>query len=197
MESRMKIPKDQLETYFEYGVDIVNRCIFLTGDIEEENISHVLKGLYLMEKQNSAHDPIELRISSYGGSIYDMYSLHDTTRILQSPVYTIGIGKVMSAAVLLIASGEQGNRWSGPHTSFMIHVPSWESDNQKLHDHKVSLKESERLWEQWYQLMSQYTKRDVAFWKKLCNKRDDVYFDAYQAQEWGIIDDIWDEKDGE
>ena len=192
----MRIPKDQLEAYFEYGVDVTNRCIFLIGEINEEVSAHVLKGLYLMENQNDKHLPIELRVSSYGGDIYDMFALHDVTRTLKCPVHTIGIGKIMSAAVLLVASGEKNYRWAGEHTSFMIHVPSWDTDNQKLHDHKISLKEGERLWSNWYKLMAKYTKRPVSFWTKLCNKRDDIYFDAYQAQEWGIIDHIWDEKEG-
>ena len=57
----MKIPKDQLEAYFEYGVDIANRCIFL-GEITEVSVSKVIKGLYLMEHQNTEHKPIEIRI---------------------------------------------------------------------------------------------------------------------------------------
>jgi ATP-dependent Clp protease protease subunit len=193
----MRIPKDQLEMYFGYGVDIVNRCIFLSSEIDEESVAHVIKGLYLMENQNQEYKPIELRISSYGGSLYDMFALHDVTRTLKSPVYTMGMGKVMSAAVLLVACGNKKNRWAGGNTSFMIHIPSWCADNQKLHDHRIDLKETERLWERWYKLMARYTNRDIGFWKRLCNKRDDVFFDSDQAQEWGLIDHIWDEKDGE
>lgn len=191
----MKIPKDYIEIYFEHGVDVTNRCIFLTDDVDSDTIGTVIKGLYLMENQNDKNEPIELRICSYGGLVYDMFALHDVTRTLRSPVYTMGMGKVMSAAVLLVACGEEGHRWAGANTSFMIHVLSWDSPDVKLHDHKNFLKESERLWENWYKLMAQYTKKDEAFWRKLCNKRDDIYFDAYQAQEWGVIDHIWDEKD--
>ena len=187
----MKIPKDQLEAYFAYGVDVANRCIFLTGDIDEEASAHVSKGLYLMENQNNRDTPIELRISSYGGDVDDMFGLHDVIRTLKCPVHTIGIGKVMSAAVLLLAAGKSGCRWACEHTSFMIHAPSWESPYQRMHDHKISLKETERMWNNWYILMAKYTKQDAAFWKRLCNKRDDVYFDAYQAQEWGLVDNIW------
>ena len=192
----MKIPKDQLEIYFDHGVDIANRCIFIQGDIGEDTISAVIKGMYLMENQNSTKDPIELRICSYGGDVYDMFALHDVTRTLKSPVHTMGMGKVMSAAVLLVACGERGERWAGANTSFMIHVPSWESDYKRQHDHKIDVKESERLWNNWYELMGAYTAKDAAFWRKECNKRDDVYFDAYTAQKWGVIDHIWDEKAG-
>ena len=190
----VRINKDQLDVYFSYGVDIANRCIFLSDDITDENAGHIIKGMYLMENQNDKHDPIELRISSCGGSVYDMFAIHDVTRTLKSSVHTMGMGKVMSAAILLIACGEKDNRWAGANTSFMIHAPSWDSPDQKLHDHKIDLKESERLWNQWYKLMSKYTNKDEKFWRNLCNKRDDIYFDAEKAQEWGLIDHIWEEK---
>lgn len=193
----MKVSKDHLEIYFEYGVDIANRCIFMTDEVDADSMGTVIKGLYMMENQNNDKKPIELRICSYGGSVYDMFALHDVTRTLKSPVHTMGMGKVMSAAVLLVACGEEGNRWAGANTSFMVHVPSWDAPEQKLHDHRIDVKESERLWDIWYKLMERYTKKDIAFWRKLCNKRDDIYFDAYQAQEWGVIDHIWDEKDPE
>jgi ATP-dependent Clp protease protease subunit len=190
----MKITKDNLEIYFEYGVDIANRCIFMTDDVDSDSIGAVIKGLYMMENQNVKHDPIELRICSYGGNVYDMFALHDVTRTLKCPVHTMGMGKVMSAAVLLVACGKKGNRWAGANTSFMVHVPSWDTIDQKMHDHKVDVKEADRLWDSWYNLMQRYSKKESSFWRKLCDKREDVYFDAYQAQEWGIIDHIWDEK---
>lgn len=190
----MRVSKDHLEVYFNHGVDIANRCIFLISEVEEESINPIVKGLYLMENESNSSLPIELRICSYGGNVYDMFALHDVTRTLRCPVHTMGMGKVMSAAVLLVACGEKGNRWAGPNTTFMIHVPSWDAPDQKLHDHRIDVKEGERVWNVWYSLMAEYTSKDEAFWKRLCNKRDDVYFDAYKAQEWGIVDHIWDEK---
>ncbi len=192
-----KISKDWVEAYFQYGIDIANRCIFLTDEVTEESIGHVVKGLYMMDSQNNNNDPIELRISSHGGDIYEMFGLHDVTRTLKSPVYTMGMGKVMSAAVLLLACGEKKNRWAGANTSFMIHVPSWDEGFQTLHGHKIDVTECERLWDRWYKLMGHYTKRDEKFWRKQCARKMDIYFDAETALEWGIIDNIWDEKDGE
>ena len=189
-----KISRDWVEAYFDYGIDLVNRCIFLVGDINQETIGHVIKGMYLMENQNTEYKPIELRISSYGGDVYDAYGLHDTTRTLKSPVYTMGTGKIMSAAVLLVACGEKGQRWAGENTTFMVHVPSWDTNDETLHNHKIEVAEGERLWNRWYELMGKYTKKPASFWRKLCSKNTDHYFDAEQALEWGVIDNIWLEK---
>jgi ATP-dependent Clp protease, protease subunit len=188
-----KINKDYLDTYFSHGVDTKNRCIFLTEEIDSESAGNVMKAMYLFE-QTDATKPIELRIMSPGGDIYHAYGLHDVTRTLRSPIHTMGLGEVMSAAILLVACGEKGNRWAGENTTFMIHVPSWKLDHTSQHNHKIEVQESERLWERWYSLMAKYTKQPVKFWRRLCDKKIDVYFDADQALEWGIIDNVWSEK---
>jgi ATP-dependent Clp protease protease subunit len=191
-----KINKDWLDIYFSYGVDAKNRYIFLTQDIDADSVSHVIKGMYLMESEDSTK-PIELRVMSYGGDVYHMFALHDATKTLKSPIHTIGLGSVMSAAVLLVACGEKGQRWAGENTTFMIHVPSWHKDYTAQHHHRIEVEESERLWKRWYELMGRYTKKDAKFWEKLCDKKVDIYFDSDQALEWGVIDQIWSEKEGE
>lgn len=195
----MKIEKDWVEAYFEYGVDVANRCIFLTSDVDEESISHVIKGLYLMEAEDE-EAPIEVRIMSYGGDVCDMFALHDVTRTLKCPVHTMGMGKVMSAAVLLLACGTTGERWAGPNTSFMIHVPSMhdgDEDGVKIHEVKANLEFTQEMWRRWYELMERYTNKPASHWRRLCNKNADVYFTADEALEWGLIDHMWDQKDGE
>lgn len=44
-----------------------------------------------------------LILSTYGGSVHDMFALYDAVQMLKSvtDVATIGMGKVMSAGVLL------------------------------------------------------------------------------------------------
>ena len=114
-----KINKEWIEAYFDYGVDVANRRIFLFDDVNESSIGNIIKGLYFMDSDKK--DPIELFIGSFGGSVYDMYALYDVCRTLESPMYTTAIGKNMSAAPLLVACGEKGHRWATPHCSFMVH----------------------------------------------------------------------------
>lgn len=192
-----KISKDWVDAYFQYGVDVNNRCIFLFGDIDEESIGYVIQGLYLMDNQNDKHDPIELRICSYGGSMDDMFALHDVTRTLKSPVRIMGMGKVMSAAILIVACGEEGDRWAGPNTCFMIHPPSWDSPDAKMFEHESLVANTKKQWGRWYDLMAEYTNKDAKFWRQKCEGKSDFYFDAQQAQEWGLIDHLWDQKSGD
>jgi len=192
---KARITKDWIDAYFDYGIDRQNRRIFMFEDVDEGSIGMVIKGLYYMDAETS-EKPIELFIGSFGGSEYEMFALYDTIRTLSVPIRTIAIGKCMSAAPLLVACGEPGHRYATPNTWFMVHQ-SWDDFGERRIDAlKKDLKHYESMGNRWYELMANHTNQTAAFWKKHCEHVGDKYFDAYQAQEWGIIDHVWDEKDG-
>ena len=192
-----RIPKDELEIYFEYGVDIKNRRIFLTSDIDSESIGAVLKALYMLDSQNKDHDIIELFIGSYGGEEYDMFALHDVTRTLESPISTFALGKCMSAAPLLVACGEKGKRCATENTFFMVHQSWTDIDAKRIDAIGIDISHYKDMASRWYKLMERYTKKPLEFWQRKCEEVGDFYFSSQEALEWGIIDFIWDEKDGE
>ena len=187
-----KITKEWVDAYFEYGVDVANRRVFLLDDVSEVSIGIVMKGLYFMYSEKT--ESIELFIGSFGGSEYDMFALYDVCRTLRSPIHTIAIGKNMSAAPLLVAAGEPGQRWATPNTWFMIH--EGEGDTGLVHkDNMLSAaKHQKQLSERWYDLMARHTNKDRKWWERICSKAADYYLDAEEAQELGIIDHIWDQK---
>jgi len=189
-----RISKDLIDAYFQYGVDITNRKVFLFDDVDASSIGAVIKGLYLMESQYS-NKPIELFVGSFGGSEYDMFALYDVCRTLVSPIYTTAIGKCMSAAPLLVAAGEKGHRYATPNTFFMVHE-SWEEFGAKRVDElELDLRHYRVMGSKWGELMGKHSNKTSKFWLGLCKKSGDTYFDAEQALEWGLIDHIWDEKE--
>jgi len=193
---RARITKDWIEAYFNYGIDRTNRRIFMFDGVDEDSIGMVIKGLYYMDAE-STDKPIELFIGSFGGSEYEMYALYDVIGTLSSPIHTTAIGKCMSAAPLLVARGEPGFRYATPNTWFMVHQ-SWDDFGERRVDEiKKDIRHYEEMGKKWYELMASHTNQTAAFWKKHCEQVGDKYFDAYQAQEWGLIDHIWDEKDPE
>ena len=190
-----RIPKDHLESYFDHGVDITNRKVFLLDDIEEEGIAAVIKGLYLMEC-HSREKPIELYISSEGGTEYQMWLLFDVMRSLAAPVHTIAMGMCMSATPLLIAAGEPGHRYSMPNCWFMTHESSVELQG-KTPDVNREIQHSIEMGDRWYEEMARLTDRDADFWRAQVKDEGDWYFNADTAVELGIVDSLWSEKDGE
>jgi len=198
-----KISKEWVDAYFSYGVDIVNRKVFLFEGVEEDSIGYVIKGLYLMEAdhtktqiENGEYKPIELFIGSFGGSEYEMWALYDVIKTLKSPIHTTAIGKCMSAAPLLVACGEPGHRYATPNTWFMVHQSVDDLGLKRVDDMKKDLKHYEEMAKRWYELMEKHTNQKAAWWKKQCENVGDHFFNAERAQELGLIDHIWDEKEG-
>jgi ATP-dependent Clp protease protease subunit len=188
-----KISKDWIDAYFDYGVDVFNRRIFLMSEIEETAIGYAVQGMYLMEASNP-HEPIELYIGSFGGSEYEMFALYDVMNSIKCPISTIAIGKCMSAAPLLVAAGTKGERYATPNTWFMVHQ-SWDDDlGGRVDEVSKTIKHYEKMEKTWYGLMSLHTGKTEAFWKRKCREIGDSYFSAEQALEFGIVDSLWTEK---
>lgn len=182
--------KIDVDSYFLYGLDLDNRRVFLAES--DDSIKHVIKGLYFMEQENK--QPIELYVASYGGDIFDMFALHDTIKAIKCPVHTIGLGSVMSAAVLTVACGTKQKRFAGPNTSFMVHLPWHDWGEKNIAEVATDVKYTKRIWDNWYELMAKYTNKPESHWKKLCSKQGDAFFTTQEALDWGVIDAIWDEK---
>ena len=112
------------------------QSIGLYGDISEEKGSEIVYALLSLWNQtrNAKSDdtkkskkdrpePIELYVSTHGGSASDMFAIYDVMRQVKKDIdiSTVGIGKVMSAGVLLLASGTKGKRKIGKNCRVMIH----------------------------------------------------------------------------
>ena len=82
-----------------------------------------LQELNRLDPTGKNQKPIEFYISTYGGSADDMFALYDIMRQIKktTEIHTIGMGKVMSAGVLLLAAGTKGHRKIGKNCRVMIH----------------------------------------------------------------------------
>jgi ATP-dependent Clp protease protease subunit len=85
---------------------IPERIIYLSGEVNEHSIAQVIAGIVILANQDN-RAPITLLVSTYGGSVDEMFSLYDVIKHVSCPIHTIGLGKVMSAGVLLLASGKK------------------------------------------------------------------------------------------
>lgn len=188
----MNTKLDVMTAALEHGVDVQGRRVFLHGDVAEESIGKVIRGLYLIS--DGSRDPIELFVSSYGGALDDAFALHDVTRTITCPVHTFTIGKCQSAAPLLVACGEPGNRYAGQHTSFMLHDAMLEAPEGPPVLVESWVKNTRRLMQHYSRLLENYTDKPAQHWVNIFRSKSDHFFSAEQAQEWGLIDHIWSEK---
>ncbi|NBQ48388.1 MAG: ATP-dependent Clp protease proteolytic subunit [Sphingobacteriia bacterium] len=167
------------------------RLVVLHGEVNEQSICNVIVQLLQLANQN--HKPIHLVLSTYGGSVDEMFSLYDTIRFLPCPVHTIALGKVMSAGVLLLASGVKGKRMIGRSARIMIH-PISGGIGGNVFEAMNEMKEFERLQE----LMSTALQNETTMKKdeidSLMKAGHDCFLTPEQAIKMGIVDKIIGDK---
>lgn len=168
-----------------HGAD--DRLVVLHGEVNEHSISNVIVQLLHLANQN--HKPIHLVISTYGGSVDEMFSLYDTIKFLPCPVHTIALGKVMSAGVLLLASGVKGKRMIGRSARIMIH-PISGGVLGNVFEAMNEMKEFERLQELMVSALMAETKMKKEEVDRLMKAGHDFFLTPEQAIKMGIVDKI-------
>lgn len=189
-----KYTQAQLEAVLEQGVDVHGRRIFLHGQIDEGTIGLATRGLYVLNTI-SATQPVELYVSSYGGSLDDAFALHDVTRTISCPVHTVAIGKCQSAAPLLVACGQRSHRYATENTIFMMHNALIEGLEGSPKLMEIWSAVSSNQMKTYAKLLGKYTKMPARHWQRIFDSELDKFFTAEQAAEWGLVDSLWSEKD--
>ena len=176
-----------------------SRIVGLYGSIDEEKSASMISVLYHMkstgkivaENGDISYDPIEFLISTDGGIIADTFAMYDVMRDDQKecPISTFGVGKVMSAGLILLAAGTPGKRRIGKHCRLMIHQISSGNYGQ-LHDLQNNVDEIKWMQKMYVDTLANLTKLSKKEIEKLFKKRMDIYFDSETAVKWGIADCI-------
>ena len=177
------------------------RIISLYGEIDEDQCSEISFSLIALsemgplyqetEKDEPRGEPIKLLISTPGGSASDMLSVYDAIRMVKPlcDVETVGLGKVMSAGVLLLAAGSKGHRKIGENCRVMIHgVAAGAGGHVSTLENE--LQEIKYTQEQYIKLLARETDMTVSYIKKLINRKINVYLTAAEAVELGIADEV-------
>ena len=170
-----------------------NRMISLFGEIDEERCGEVAFALrYLAKTTKEDSEPIEVIVSTHGGSASDMFAVYDTMRLVreQAPVATTGIGKVMSAGVLLLASGTRGHRRVGANCRIMLHGVASGHVGQ-IFSLENELDEVKWTQDQYVKALAKETDMTQAYIKKLIARKVNVYLTAKEAVELGIADEVF------
>lgn len=183
------------------------RTIGLFGEVNSAKAEEVIYGLYTLDATKLKKRPIdyldlgkgmeeelesiEFIISTEGGDACDMFSIYDTVRHLRNgmDIVTFGLGKVMSAGVLLLACGTKGQRKIGKNCRVMLHgVASASAGN--ISNLKTEMAEIKRMQEMYVDALVEETNLTKPQLKRIMNKSVNVYISAEEAVEYGIADII-------
>jgi len=143
------------------------------------------------EKDEKRKKDIEFYLSTYGGSADDMFALYDMMKLIEkdTDISVIGMGKVMSAGVLILAGGTHGKRKIGRNCRVMLH--SVIAGNQgSLHNLMNEMEAIQDLQEMYIDRLVEETKLTKKQLKKMLEQKVNIYLSAEQAVEYGIADEI-------
>lgn len=184
------------------------RLVSLYGDIEEELSFEVISAMRALQESGeediledpddsesaiieTVHRPFKFQISTYGGSAMDMFAVYDTMRQIQetTEIHTLGLGKVMSAGVLLLAAGTKGKRQIARNCRLMMHSVAG-GQYGPIHNLENEMEEIRWLQLQHTKAMVNETDMTERYLKKLLNRKVNVYLSAEEAVECGIADEV-------
>ena len=198
---------------------LVMSTIGLIGDITEESSNEVIFSLLLLhEKQSSDYlktifsldkeeldnltdedladmkPNIDFYISTNGGSADEMFGIYDVMRFIKdggiSSITTCGIGKVMSAGVLLLAAGTKGKRRVGKHCRIMLHSVIGGSTGP-MHQLENEFAEVKKIQDAYIKTLVEETNLTEKELRKLLKRKTNVYLSAEEAVEMGIADEVF------
>ena len=178
------------------------RSVGLYGDVDEERIAEVISALLTLQhvgkpkydeegELTEEGKPIKLYVSTYGGSADEMAALVDIMNVVKKdcPIETIGIGKVMSAGVLILASGTKGERYIGKNCRVMIHSVI-AGNHGSLHNLENELTEIKKMQDIYLQSLADATNMTKKQLKSFMRRKQNVYLNAEEAIKLGIADKI-------
>jgi ATP-dependent Clp protease protease subunit len=168
-----------------------NHTHVLTGEIDDENIDKAIRWLIYENMDTSNTEKIlTLYINSTGGSLTDAFGLIDIIKNSNSVVRTIAIGNVMSAAFLIFAAGDKGERYVSKNTSIMCHQFT-DSMDDKYHNIKAAMKETEHLNKRMIDVLTEATGLAPSRVKSKLLPASDVYLTPDELIELGVADHIF------
>jgi ATP-dependent Clp endopeptidase proteolytic subunit ClpP len=184
---------------------ITMRTIGLIGDVDEEKAGELIYGMLALKEygkipdeeqtkgkgKKQLYEPFEFYLSTHGGSASDMFAIYDVMRQIKKSceIHTIGIGKVMSAGVLLLAAGTKGKRKIGKHCRVMIHSVLAGNEGP-LHNLENELEEIKWTQKKYIEALITETKMTQSTINKLLQKHVNIYLSAEEAVKYGIADEV-------
>jgi ATP-dependent Clp protease protease subunit len=171
---------------------VVENNIYFYGDITESNALELNATLYELDKKLTVTNVflnikpvINLRINSYGGSLFAGLATVDVIRNLNSEVYSYIEGAAASAATIISVACNK--RFIGKYSKMLIHQLSSGSYG-KYTELEDDMENNKHLMSTIKEIYREYTRVPM---KKLDEiLKHDLWFDSKTSLKLGLVDDI-------
>lgn len=98
------------------------RTVELFGPVNGALAKRVISQLLFLESEDP-DKPITVLQNSPGGSVTDGFAIYDAMRFVKPEIRIVCMGITASIATITLLGAKKENRFSLPHTEFLIHQP--------------------------------------------------------------------------
>lgn len=195
---------EEVEATFTFPYVEEPRIVGLYGDVDEAHAGETIHAMLQLKEAGreeaedeetgeliSVYKPFEFMVSTWGGVAQDAFAIYDTMRMVREScdIHTFGLGKVMSAGVLLLSAGTKGKRRIGANCRVMLHSVMGASHGA-IHNLENEMEEVRWVQKQFVKALVNETDMTEKYLKRLLGKKIDVYLTAEEAIDLGIADEI-------
>ena len=173
-------------TYDIYSRLLIDRIIFIDGEITEHTASIIVAQLLFLEAQDPDKD-INIYINSPGGLVSAGLAIYDTMNFIKPEISTICVGTAASMAAVLLSAGTKGKRYILPNAEVMIHQPLGGAQGQAT-DIKITADHIIELKTKLNKILADNTGQKLSVIEKDTDR--DNYLSAENAVKYGLVDKI-------
>ncbi len=164
------------------------RKVFLWGVVDDKSAREVVNRLMYFEAKEPGKE-ITFYINSPGGMVTSGMVIHDTMRMISSPVSTVCMGLAASMGSILLSAGEKGKRFIYPSGEVMIHQPSlggmMRGTSADLEIQAVQIRKTKQMGAQ---ILADNCGKKIE--EILKDFERDYWMDATESVAYGIVDGI-------
>jgi ATP-dependent protease ClpP protease subunit len=182
------LPQAEIQSLFAHGIDFYDRRIYLTGDINQESASNVIRSIYILSR---VPESIEVMIQSYGGDLSAAFAIYDAIQSISciaSPIHTVGIGEVDSAALLILSCGF--TRSATTNVYAMAHTSTSDLPEGEVHSVLSGASAMADANNMMWSLLAKHTNLTASEWSSEAKEGGEIWMRANDLKRRGVIDDI-------
>ena len=162
-----------------------DRLLWVAGGVDDRMSTVVQAQLMFLDSTDKLD--ITMHIDSPGGSVKSGLSMVDVMNYISCDIRTVNTGMAASMGSVLLGAGTKGKRSSLRFSKTMLHQTSGGAVGN-IQDAEISMKEWKKTNEILFELLGSYCNKSAEQVKE--DAQRDLWLDAEQALEYGIIDEI-------
>lgn len=162
-----------------------DRIIWVAGGVDDRMSTIVQAQLMFMD--NTDKSDITMHIDSPGGSVKSGLSMVDVMNYVACDIRTVNTGMAASMGSVLLGAGTKGKRSSLRFSRTMLHQSSGGAVGN-IQDAEITMKEWAKINKTLFELLGEFCNKTAE--QVMQDAQRDLWLDAEQALEYGIIDEI-------